>query len=110
VPVLELAFDVVGGEGDGGLPQADGVQVAVGDGEAEFLVDLAHAVANGFAGLVVAADGDVGESGRSKLYRPGAFFWRTTRWDAGLTASAETVRCHRPLAWAVFLSSVPTGS
>lgn len=32
VPVLKLAFDVVGGEGDGGLSQADGVQVAVGDG------------------------------------------------------------------------------
>jgi hypothetical protein len=44
VPVLELALDVGGGEGDGGLAQADGVQIGVGDGKAEFLAGLAGAV------------------------------------------------------------------
>lgn len=63
VPVLELALDVGGGEGDGALAQADGVQVGVGEGEAEFFAGFAGAVGDGFAGVVVAADGDVGVVG-----------------------------------------------
>lgn len=61
--MLELALDVGGGEGDGALAQADGVQVGVGEGEAEFFAGFAGAVGDGFAGVVVAADGDVGVVG-----------------------------------------------
>lgn len=49
--MLELAFDVVGAEGDGGLAWPDRLQVGVaGAGEAEFFVDLADTVGDGFAG------------------------------------------------------------
>lgn len=53
MPVLEFAFDVVGGECDRGLPQADRMQIAVCDGQPQLLTDLAHAVWDGLAGLVV---------------------------------------------------------
>jgi hypothetical protein len=44
VPVLELALDVARGQGDRSLAQADGMQVVVGGGQAEFLARLADAL------------------------------------------------------------------
>src|SRR5690606_36178605 len=63
VRVLRVGLEVVGGEGDGGLADPDGVQVGVGDGQAELFVDLADPLGDGLAGVVVAADGDVGVVG-----------------------------------------------
>ncbi len=60
VPMLELPFEVLRGEGDRRLAYPEGVQVSVVDVKAEFFMDLADPGGDVFAGVVVAADGDVG--------------------------------------------------
>jgi hypothetical protein len=65
-----LALDVVGGEGNGGLPQADGMQVAVDDGQAKFLAGLTDALGYRLASRVVATDGDIGVVGAVALPLP----------------------------------------
>jgi hypothetical protein len=74
VPVLELAFDVVGSQGDCSLAKADGMQVAVGNRQTEFLVDFADAVGDRLAGLIVATDGDVGLVGTVEGVPAGSLF------------------------------------
>ena len=59
--MLELPLYPIGGQGDGGLPDAEGKEVGVVQAvQAEFLAD---AVGDGLAGVVVAADGEVGVVG-----------------------------------------------
>src|SRR5262249_37568491 len=55
VPVLEFTFDPGGGQGDGGLPDADGDEVAVGQvTQAELFVGFANSLGDVLAGVVMA--------------------------------------------------------
>lgn len=83
VAVVELPFDVVRGEGDRGLPDAEGLQIGEGHWQPEFFVDFPHAIGDVLSGVVVPAYGDVGtDSARAS----------TSSWARSARAASESVR------------------
>lgn len=75
--------------------------------QAEFFVDLVESGGDGVAGVVVAADGDVGVVGSVEGVTAGRLLLEEDSAGVGLRANAEKVRCQSPRRWASSLSSVP---